>query len=70
MTHIHGECYSRQRCRVRFSRREGGRIRLRASRPGGCSVEFEFDEVDLDRLEDETMGLAQADQMKEHLKSQ
>jgi len=40
-----------------------------ASRPGGCSVEFGFDEVDLDRLQDETMGLAQADQMKEHLKS-
>jgi hypothetical protein len=33
-------------------------------------VEFEFDEVDHDRLRDETMGLAQADQMKEHLKSQ
>ncbi len=33
-------------------------------------MEFEVDEVDLDRLQDETMGLAQADQMKEHLKSQ
>jgi len=32
-------------------------------------MEFGFDEVDLDRLQDETMGLAQADQMKEHLKS-